>query len=1192
MKILKKIIALCLIILLINILPIVNFISPVDAANPVNLSLIPQPDIDVVLSKAKTSTNLNNFKPDLLNALKDRGVDISKVNISAVETIKNEVSSQDLNVDKIINSWETIGAPTWSAINGKIYSNSPGSAGDWSDNPGVHWTSSNSLSWWGTGLLDPNGYETETVTIDFKMVTGGKLNEGVCFNVTKNADGSLNGYFVTICNHINMECRLWRFDHYTLDQSFASGINRNMWCHPESHSSKRDNASWNVGHTSTFRQDSFTCLAAWSTESSNVPYHIEYKDGNILIKANNSVVVNITDRTYPRGTYGFWGNNCEAGGLMYLNNIRISTITQKVKTLEEVLREPEWREDSIKVLTYVGDQVNEQLNHPTSLGELLTRTINDEIHYVGWGQDVNQSQTLDFIAANNNNGTFINNTDYQNSINETADYIKSLIESKKSSNYVLLTSNTIISSEDDSIMKDTANSEYPYGKWKILHDCEYFENNIGQFAKSGKYISDMIASFNKTGRYEVLYEDRNIQPTYIYVHRKPVAEIEVKRDGDKVELVSLGYDLDNYSNNRGIEEEEWKYRKVGETTWINGKLTDISNGTDYLVQLRVKDFQGTWSAPESKYITKQNIKPIASFKIKNRTASIYEQIEVVDGSYDPYGGTITSRKWTIYKGTSKIFEGSKPIGNYRNYGVGNYKMSLVVTNNRGMTSEAFTRNFTIIPDDEAPEFTAIPINCDWRKSVTVNITFKDRLGSGFKNYQYAITDSQEEPTSWSEPINNMVDNITINQDGIQYLHIKATDNAGNVSESRMVGPYKIDGTPPVAQISNTPTDWVIDYVKIKWEFTDAQSGLDYVILPDGTTTKSIGGEYVVSENGDYTFRAYDKAGNEQVVTQTISNIDKIKPEGVLSLSQTELTDNPIEILWEAVDNQSGVKKVILPDASISEEATGSYPITQMGTYTFIIYDKVGNYREIAIEVNNVDTEKPSLEVTQKVTRWTNEDINLHWKAKDNQSGLKEVVLPNSERTKKEEGDHKVTRNGIYTFLAYDKIGNGIMVKHEVTNIDKEGPFLKLKSEPADNGNVKIIWETLDSQSGFSRIVLPNGQYSTKATGSFLAKQNGVYTFISYDKLGNNTVMKLDINNIDKQGVNFTVWKERINETQYKISWKIEEDTEDFKHILLPNNTYSEEETGYFIVEQEGIYTLLAYDKAGNETKRSVSIISK
>ena len=111
MKILKKIIALCLIILLINILPIVNFISPVDAANPVNLSLIPQPDIDVVLSKAKTSTNLNNFKPDLLNALKDRGVDISKVNISAVETIKNEVSSQDLNVDKIINSWETIGAP-------------------------------------------------------------------------------------------------------------------------------------------------------------------------------------------------------------------------------------------------------------------------------------------------------------------------------------------------------------------------------------------------------------------------------------------------------------------------------------------------------------------------------------------------------------------------------------------------------------------------------------------------------------------------------------------------------------------------------------------------------------------------------------------------------------------------------------------------------------------------------------------------------------------------------------------------------------------------------------------------------------------------------------------------------------------------------------------------------------------------
>ena len=58
-----------------------------------------------------------------------------------------------------------------------------------------------------------------------------------------------------------------------------------------------------------------------------------------------------------------------------------------------------------------------------------------------------------------------------------------------------------MSAADSSIMKNTANSQYPYGKWKVVHDCEYYENNMGQYAKSGQYISDMITSFDKTGKY-------------------------------------------------------------------------------------------------------------------------------------------------------------------------------------------------------------------------------------------------------------------------------------------------------------------------------------------------------------------------------------------------------------------------------------------------------------------------------------------------------------------------------------------------------------------------------------------------------------------------------------------------------------------------------------------------------------------
>ena len=90
-------------------------------------------------------------------------------------------------------------------------------------------------------------------------------------------------------------------------------------------------------------------------------------------------------------------------------------------------------------------------------------------------------------------------------------------------------------------------------------------------------------------------------------------------------------------------------------------------------------------------------------------------------------------------------------------------MKLQVTNNRGMTSETFSRNFTVIPDDEAPEFVATPTSCDWQSSVTVNVKFSDRLGSGFKSYQYAITNSQSTPSSWSSAIAKSTDNIKITQ---------------------------------------------------------------------------------------------------------------------------------------------------------------------------------------------------------------------------------------------------------------------------------------------------------------------------------------------------------------------------------------------------------------------------------------------
>lgn len=341
----------------------------------------------------------------------------------------------------------------------------------------------------------------------------------------------------------------------------------------------------------------------------------------------------------------------------------------------------------------------------------------------------------------------------------------------------------------------------------------------------------------------------------------------------------------------------------------------------------------------------------------------------------------------------------------------------------------------------------------------------------------------------------------------------------------------IDKTPPTGSLSHNPTDWVIDYVKIHWTASDSQSGFNRVVLPDGTSTTNASGDFTVTDNGTYTFTLYDNVGNSRILTENINNIDKIMPEGVLSLQENRLTDEKIKISWKAFDLQSGFSKILLPDSTFSTNATGEFIVAQMGDYSFVIYDKVGNTRELSINVSNVDMINPILEVTQDTDKWTNGEITLNWKADDYQSGLQNVVLPSSENITDKQGSYIVTENGNYIFLAYDKIGNGILVEHQVTNIDKINPNLDLTVDSADDGGIQISWVSSDEQSGISNITLPDGKRVANSSGSIEIYENGVYSFIAYDNAGNATVKDVTIDSINNGSeIKLVLYKEAIDST--------------------------------------------------------------
>lgn len=401
----------------------------------------------------------------------------------------------------------------------------------------------------------------------------------------------------------------------------------------------------------------------------------------------------------------------------------------------------------------------------------------------------------------------------------------------------------------------------------------------------------------------------------------------------------------------------------------------------------------------------------------------------------------------------------------------------------------------------------------------------------------------------------------------------------------------IDKTPPTGSLSHNPTDWVIDYVKIHWTASDSQSGFNRVVLPDGTSTTNASGDFTVTDNGTYTFTLYDNVGNSRILTENINNIDKIMPEGVLSLQENRLTDEKIKISWKAFDLQSGFSKILLPDSTFSTNATGEFTVSQMGDYSFVIYDRVGNTRELSINVSNVDMINPILEVTQDTDKWTNGEITLNWKADDYQSGLQNVILPSSENVTDKQGSYIVTENGNYIFLAYDKIGNGILVEHQVTNIDKINPNLDLTVDSADDGGIQISWVSSDEQSGISNITLPDGKRVTNSSGSIEIYENGVYSFIAYDNAGNATVKDVTIDSINNGSeIKLVLYKEAIDSTHWRIKWQITEGKDKFAYIVLPNSTFSYEPEGSHIVTGGNAeYTFLAYDKKGNENIGKIAV---
>lgn len=813
------------------------------SATPVTLSFIPAPNIDVVLAKGKTTTNVNSFKSDLLASLGKLDIDTTKVNISSIST-------ENVNMQNAF-SWNQ----DLSSSIGAITINNNGQS--------VSMVGNRTNAGKNAIYIVPTDNQEQEFTFNYNINYGDSFRAAGMLLKVSRSGSTLTGYMLS-----------FNKSGQTYYQQSSNKLGA-IW-----------KFSWVIGANSTNMNFGTTSSAA-SANSCQLVKGLDINQSGSLTVSVDSGYIKVsggglsttetiaTESSYDGIGFGFFSDHyshgCDSIGSFALTNINLRKTT--VKKLSEVLREPDWRSDAIKVVVNVSDYISDELNNNSTRGELLTRLINEELYFAAWGNSVNQSQFQNLIASNNGNGKFINNTNYNNSISQTAQYIKTLIDQLKGNdNYLILGEPIKISSSPAGVLVNTAGGTYPYGRWKITHNYQYFENDLGQFSRANQYLNNMITEFDKTGEFKITYEDQAITPQSVYVHRRPFAIINHNKTGLTLNLSSASYDLDKYSNNtplpNGIAQEEWKYKKTTETTWKSGKLTTLEANADYIIQLRVKDLQGAWSAPASVYTTNDaSVLPIAYFSIEDDEISKWETLKINDTSYDPYGGKITSRYWEVYKNGTRVHAGSTAkVNGYTETGV--YVMKLRVTNDRGKTSEFFSRTFQITDDTTAPSIIINPEKGGWAQYIDVKVSFNDSQ-SGFKSYQYAITDSQTAATTgWSSAITKSSDTIRINTGGNKYLHIKATDNAGNVSDERITGIYYIDVTAPkIIPTQETKTE--IDKTTVKLTITDLQSGVKSITVDNKNVTS---GSVTFTKNGVYTVVATDNAGNVSKMNINVTNV--------------------------------------------------------------------------------------------------------------------------------------------------------------------------------------------------------------------------------------------------------------------------------------------------------------------------------
>lgn len=501
-----------------------------------------------------------------------------------------------------------------------------------------------------------------------------------------------------------------------------------------------------------------------------------------------------------------------------------------------------------------------------------------------------------------------------------------------------------------------------------------------------------------------------------------------------------------------------------------------------------------------------------------------------------------------------------------------------VTNNRGSFRYIFEENdsFTFEFEDKAG-------NIGTATAIVDTITSVERYANINYNNDGGLTnnDISAEYTTFSDLA--IITNPTVTEEVYGYaheftengefsIHIRVLSGAEEGDIRTVTGSvYNIDRITPEAEVILS-TEEITNQSVTTTLLTYDDRGKEVVIRNNNGSNS-----FEFEGNGSFTFELVDEAGNIGYKTVTVTNIDKNVPEGVVEY----IKDTVNNIITAKISFPGETEEVII----LNNNGSDTFEFVENGIFKFKYSDSAGNTGETTAQVTDFSDTISAGTIEYyiegiKVPNPKATPINKSVTAKLLLDGDTYTIVNN-------EGSDSYTfdKNGEFTFVYTDTMGNRGFAKAAVSTIDKIAPKLQILADIVrpTQSNVTVTISYSDDKEIKEVIHNMEEENLTASEGKFIyiCKENKTIQITVIDTAGNETRREFVVDYIDRKVPTGTIEYDPGNITNQDVRAVL---TLDEHGRVLNNNGKME-----YIFAQNGEFTFEFEDDAGNRSSKTASV---